>query len=387
MSGVPKLSRRGRWAVPVGALVVTGAVMAGSLMSGAQAAPSLPARTPAQLLAAVGQDQGPALYGSVLETASLGLPSLPGNSSNPTSITSLLTGSHTVNVWYASPERYRLALPASLSETDVIRNGSTVWLWQSTANAVTEISVPADKAKYKPTPMTTPALTPQQAANQVLAAVGPTTAVSVDSNVVVAGQAAYELVVAPKDARSLVGQIRIAVDGHNGVPLRVQVFARGASNPAISVGFTSVTFATPAPADTSFTPPADAKITKENPGQEPKPGGQPNETGITTIGSGWLAVLDLPSSALTAGSAGPRPGPPNVPMNGASGESAAALRALIGSATVEHGAWGTGRLLRTSLISVLITDSGSTFVGAVQPSVLYAAATTAATAPSPATTP
>ncbi len=375
MSGVPRFSRRARWAVPVGALVVTGAVMAGSLMSGAQAAPSLPARTPAQLLAAVAQEQGPALYGSVLETASLGLPSLPGNSSNPTSITSLLTGSHTVNVWYASPERYRLALPASLSETDVIRTGSTVWLWQSTANAVTEISVPADKHKNKPTPMT-PALTPQQAASQVLAAVGPTTAVSVDSNVVVAGQAAYELVVAPKDARSLVGQIRIAVDGHNGVPLRVQVFARGASNPAISVGFTSVTFATPASADISFTPPAGAKITKENPGQGSEPAGQPNGTGITTIGSGWLAVLDLPSSPLTAGSPIPGPGQPNGPING---ESAAALHALVGSATVEHGAWGTGRLLRTSLISVLVTDGGSTFVGAVQPSVLYAAALKAAT--------
>src|ERR1039458_7438231 len=164
MSGVPKLSRRARWAVPAGALVVTGAVMAGSRTPGAQAAPVLPSRTPAQLLAAVGQDQGPALYGSVLETASLGLPSLPGTSS-PTSITSLLTGSHTVMVWYAGPEHYRLALPASLSETDVVRSGSTAWLWQSTTNSVTEISVPA--AKSKPEPMPAPALTPQQAASQV----------------------------------------------------------------------------------------------------------------------------------------------------------------------------------------------------------------------------
>ena len=381
MSGVPKLSRRARWAVPAGALVVTGAVMAGSLITVAQAAPVLPSRTPAQLLAAVGQDQGPALYGSVLETASLGLPSLPGTSS-PTSITSLLTGSHTVMVWYAGPEHYRLALPASLSETDVVRSGSTAWLWQSTTNSVTEISVPADKSK--PEPMPAPALTPQQAASQVLAAVGPTTAVNVASNVVVAGQAAYELVLAPKDSRSLVGQVRIAVDGHNGVPLRVQVFARGAlASPAISVGFSSITFATPAAADTSFTPPAGAKITKENLGQQSTPGGKQTGTGITTIGSGWLAVLELSSSALTTGSPGPGP----VSANGTSGESAAALRALIGSATVEHGAWGTGRLLHTSLISVLMTDSGSTFAGAVQPSVLYAAASKAATASRPATTP
>jgi hypothetical protein len=159
MSGFPKLSRRARWAVPVAALVVTGGVMAGSLVSVAQAAPALPSRTPAQLLAEVAADSGPALSGTVLETASLGLPSLPGNAS-PTSISSLLTGSHTFRVWYAAPEHYRLAAPSSLSETDVIRNGQTVWIWQSTANSVTEITVPAHAAK--PMPAATPALTPQQ---------------------------------------------------------------------------------------------------------------------------------------------------------------------------------------------------------------------------------
>ena len=383
MSGFPKLSRRARWAVPVAALVVTGGVMAGSLISVAQAAPALPSRTPAQLLAEVAADTGPALSGTVLQTASLGLPSLPGNAS-PTSIASLLTGSHTFRVWYATPEHYRLAAPSSLSETDVIRSGRTVWIWQSTADSVTEITVPAHAAK--PMPAATPALTPQQAAQQVLAAVGPTTTVSVDSNVMVAGQAAYELVLAPKDSRSLVGQVRLAIDGHNGVPLRVQVFARGASSPAISVGFSSVTFATPAPADISFTPPPGAKITKVNPGQN-TPGGQPGGTGVSTIGSGWLTVLELPSAALTSGSPGQGP----VSANNASGDSAAVLRALIASARFTHGAWGSGRLLRTSLISVLITDNGSMYVGAVQPSVLYAAATKAASAPHPvprpATTP
>jgi outer membrane lipoprotein-sorting protein len=373
MSGFPKLSRRARWAVPVGALIVTGGVMAGSLISVAQAAPALPSRTPAQLLVEAAQDKGPALSGTVLQTASLGLPSLPGNAS-PTSISSLLTGSHTFQVWYAGPEHYRLAAPSSLSETDVIRNGSTVWVWQSTADSVTEITVPAHTAE--PMPAATPALTPQQAAEQVLAAVGPTTTVSVDSNVMVAGQAAYELVLAPKDSRSLVGQVRIAIDGQNGVPLRVQVFARGASSPAISVGFTSVTFATPAPADISFTPPAGAKITKVNPGQHTS-GGPQAGTGVSTIGSGWLTVLELPSAALTSGS--PAPGP--VSANNASGDSAAVLHALIASASYTHGAWGTGRLLRTSLVSVLMTDNGNTFVGAVQPSVLYAAATKAAATP------
>jgi outer membrane lipoprotein-sorting protein len=362
MLSVPKLSRRARWAVPVGALVITGAVMTGSLISVAQAAPVLPPRTPAQLLAAVAQGQTPALTGTVLETVSLGLPALPDTGS-PTSIASLLTGSHTIQVWYASPQRYRLAVPQSLSETDVVRNGSTVWLWQSTLNAVTKFVMPATAA---PSPQPS-ALTPQQAAQQALNMVGPTTTVSVDSNVTVAGQPAYELVLAPKDSRSLVGQVRIAIDASNSVPLRLEVFARGATSPAISVGYTAISFGAPSAADTSFTPPPGAQITTVSPGQ----GGQQGTQGgdATTIGSGWLTVLAMPSAGLLSGS----PPQPAQPSRG-SDEDAAALQALLGSATYVHGSWGTGRLLRTSLVSMLIATGGTVFVGAVQPSVLYAAA-------------
>jgi outer membrane lipoprotein-sorting protein len=359
MGFMPRLPRRARWAVPAAALAVTGAVMASSLISVAQAAPSLPSRTPAQLLAQVADRAGehlPPLSGTVVETASLGLPSLP-HTGNPTSIASLLTGSHTIKVWYASYEHYRLAVPESLSETDVVRDGSTVWLWQSTKNEVTEFSLPSGANNSNPCPPAPAALTPQQAAQQVLAKVGPTTAVSVDSNVTVAGQPAYDLVLAPRDSRSLIGRVAIAIDGSNGVPLRVQVFARGATAPAVSIGYTAISFGTPPASDTSFAPPPGAKLTKVGPA-----GGKPANPGITTTGSGWLTVAELPASAMGA------------PAAGMSGENADVVRALLGSAQSVQGAWGSGRLLRTSLVTVLMTDNGRTFIGAVQPSVLYAAA-------------
>jgi outer membrane lipoprotein-sorting protein len=347
MVQVPRLSsRRARWAVPAGALVVTGGILAGSLISAAQATPGLPARTPARLLAQVADSTMPPLTGTVVETASFGLPALPATG-NPTSLSSLLTGSHTIRVWYASPQHFRLAVPQSLSESDVIRNGGTAWLWQSTLNKVTKYTLPAH-APARAVPNTP--LTPDQAAKQVLAAVGPTTAVSVSSNVSVAGQAAYALVLAPKDHRSLVGQVQIDVDASNGVPLRLQVFARGASTPAFQVGYTAIQFVTPAAADLSFTPPPGATVTQENLGNGDR--GQPAGTGgYTTVGKDWLTVLVTPSTGFTSPAS-----------------------ALLATATPVHGAWGSGRLLRTSLVSVLITDSGTAYVGAVQPSVLYAAA-------------
>ncbi len=380
MVQVPRLSRRARWAVPAGALVITGGVIAGSVISVAQAAPGLPARTAAELLAEAAESATPPLTGTVVETASFGLPALPATG-NPTSLSSLLTGSHTVRVWYASPEHFRLAAPQSLSESDVIRDGGTAWLWQSTLNQVTKFTLPAHSAQAVPKQP----LTPQQAAQQVLAAVGPTTTVSVASNVTVAGQAAYGLVLAPKDARSLVGQVQIDIDGRNGVPLRLQVFARGASSPAFGVGYTDIQFVTPAPADLSFTPPPGSKVTQVNLASDS--GGATGDkagSGGATIGSGWLTVLELPSSALTGSTPAPGAGSSAGPGGaGGAGDSSAVLHALLASATPVHGAWGTGRLLRTSLVSVLITDQGSAFVGAVEPSVLYAAASAHQTAGTP----
>src|SRR5262249_15008077 len=321
MVQLPKLSRRARWVIPAGALVVTGGVLAGSLITAAQAAPGLPPRTAAQLLAEVADSTTPPLTGTVVETASFGLPALPATG-NPASLSSLLTGSHTVRVWYASPGHFRLAVPQSLSESDVIRDGRTAWLWQSSLNKVTKLTLPARAADHA---VPKQPLTPQQAARQVLAAVGPTTTVRVASNVTVAGQAAYALVLAPKDARSLVGQVQIDVDGSNGVPLRLQVFARGASSPAFQVGYTDIHFVSPASADLTFTPPPGATVTQENlSGRAPSGAKDHARPDVSTTGSGWLTVLEMPSSMLTQGAQGSASGGGHSP-----GDSAAVLRTLL----------------------------------------------------------
>src|ERR1700761_4308776 len=375
MKQLARMSRRARGAVPAGGVIVVGGVLAGSVLSVAQASPALPARTPAQLLAALAsKPQTPPLTGTVVETSSLGLPSLPGTS-DPTSIASLLTGSHTIRVWYSDPQHFRFSVPQSMSENDIIRNGSNAWLWDSTENTVTHVAIPADSAakQAQAAPSGTP-LTPQQAAQQVLAKVGPTTTVGVDSNVSVAGEAAYQLVLAPKSSSSLIGQIRIAVDGKRDVPLRVQVFAKGAKSPAMQIGFTSISFVKPAAANFDFTAPAGAKVEQESLGSDSGHSKQAPAGGASVIGKDWLAVADLPSSVLSgATSAKHQP-----TGSGLSGDSDQVISALLKSATPVSGSWGSGRLIKTSLISVLMTSNGRVFVGAVTPQVLYSAAAQAA---------
>jgi len=48
------------------------------------------------------------------------------------------------------------------------------------------------------------------------------------------------------------------------------------------------------------------------------------------------------------------------------------MGAMLGAAHPVHGAWGSGRLLHTSLMSMLVTSTGHVLIGAVTPAVLYA---------------
>ena len=342
----------------------------------------LPVRTPGQLLAAINQDQKlPPLTGTVVETTSLGLPQLP-QAANPTSLSSLLTGSHTIKVYYLNAQHFRLSVQQPMSETDVIRSANTLWLWESTSNSVTEFTAPAAAQKHAQKLPTGPVLTPQQAANEILQAVGKTTLVSVQDNVSVANEPAYQLVLKPKDHRSLIGRVVIAVDAKYGMPLRVQVFAKGDSGPAFQVGYTQLSMNTaPAAANLNFTPPRGASVDKVNMADKAAAksatGSSANTSGFGTYGTDWLTVVSLPQqdllSSLGTGAAGSNaPTAPSAGPGGLGGDSQKVIGALLGAAKPVSGSWGHGTLLQTSLVSMLMTG-GKVYIGAVQPSVLYAA--------------
>jgi outer membrane lipoprotein-sorting protein len=384
-----KMSRRARWAVPGTAVAVTAAAVAALQIPAAQASPNLPNRTPAQLLASISTDaKVPPMTGTVVETASLGLPQLP-QTGNPTSMASLLTGSHTMKVYYQDSKHFRLSIPQPESETDVIADGSKLWLWDSADDSVTEyVPSAADQAKHVAPKLPQTPLTPQQAANQVLAAVGKTTLVSVQANVMVAGEPSYQLVLAPKDSRSLVGKVVIAIDGKYGVPLRVQLYAKGAASPAFQVGYTALQWVAPDPANFSFTPPHGASVDVVNPKDESKSASGStsanSSAGFGSYGNSWLTVVALPQKDLMQGfgttsgsssSASSSSGQQNTFSNNNQGvgvSSQELLNALLGTAKPVSGSWGSGTLVTTSLVSILMTG-GEVYIGAVQPDVLYAA--------------
>ena len=369
-----------RWAVPGVAAVtfVGGGALVSTISTSASAGSGLPPRTAAQLLVDVQKARLDGLSGTVVQRADLGLPSLPGTGGQGSSdLTSLVSGTHTLRVWYAGPDKARIALLGELGESDVIANGTDLWTWSSRDNTATHRTLSKDMASgHKAPDAANLPKTPQEAADQALAALDPTTTVTTSGTATVAGRSAYELVLAPKDSRSLVSQVRIAVDGVKHVPLRVQVFAKGSPDPAFEVGFTAVDFSRPDAAQFAFNPPPGAKVTQAGPLTGEKPATKPGATNGSTanrpkvVGTGWTTVVvaKLPANALSGGS---DKGTANG--SGSSGSGSAQLGALLGALPKASGPWGSGHVLAGKLFSVVLTDDGRVAVGAVTPQTLYAA--------------
>lgn len=374
----PGRPRRRRWVVPP---VLAGALVAGGVLvprvASAQSAPSLPTISPQALVAKALSARPAHLSGTVQLTANLGLPDLSAftkyNGASPSAL-SMLSGTHSASVWYGGPGEARLALPSGPGETDVVVNGQTVWVWQSQKYKATKVELPAHAAHpLAAAGMSMP--TPDQVATELLSAIGSSTRVFVTDTAYVAGRPVYELGLAPEGAQTLVSDVLIAVDAGTGLPLRVQVLARNATEPALSVGFTQISFAAPAASNFSFTPPAGATVTTKDlasatPGRgwvsyAPLDGTSKAPTPpVTTMGKGWGTVAVLPAGALSAASA----------SSSATGPAGDQISTLINSATAISGTWGSGRLLQTALVDALFLPDGRVLVGAVTPAALEAAA-------------
>jgi hypothetical protein len=340
-----------RWTIPA---AVATAVIGGSLAwpSLAGAAPDLAPTTAADLMADVAGSQAQALSGTVEQTTDIGLPQLPSGAAgqDPASLSALLGGTTTARVWSDGAERSRIAVLGSLAETDVVRNGADVWTWRSGTGTVTHAVVPSGQSAAAAPRQ--PQLTPAQAADQALAAVGPTTQVTLGSPATVAGRQARTLVLEPKDAASLIGRVVIAVDAATAMPLQVQVFSRGSAEPAVQTGFTSVSFGAPAASEVAPALPLGSAVEEVTPqalqaqaGTVPQP---------TVVGSGWTSVAVLRAAGAQLGSA----------PSGAAG--AANPTALLKAMSVPvSGAYGSGRLITSSVFSALVLDDGRVLVGAV----------------------
>ncbi|GAB3520032.1 LolA family protein [Arthrobacter monumenti] len=394
-----------KWTPAVGAVAaVATAAFAGPALGPviANAAVDLPDKTPAQVLELAGGHDVDALSGTIEQTSDMGLPDLsltgPNGGQGPTSDSGspdgssemspesaaleMLTESHTVRVFLDGPEHARIQVQDRFAERNLIRNGNDVWYYDSEENTATHAVIPSShkhadmqddrgslEGQQAPDEQSHPipgdAPTPGQLAEKFLGKVDSSTEVTVGADKIVAGRAAYDLLLTPRTSETLVGSISIAVDGETGLPLAVSVTARGETSPAFSVAFSDISLEAPDAELFEFTPPANATVKEvqdkhhsadkhemlndrgerhDGSGQTAKPemGSQDwdDQAKPTVIGSDWSAVLELPGR----------------------GDLESMDREMIDQLSTPVDG---GRLLQTKLVNVLLTDDGRVLVGAV----------------------
>lgn len=374
-----------RWALPAAAIAATiGIASVSNLVSADAQVPNLPLLTAAELLAKVTSAKVPAFSGTVQLTANLGLPDLGGfGGTIPGSISELLAGSHSASVSADGPTKVKVTMHGPLAESSWIRNGDDAWSWNSASQTATHAkmsSVGESGTDTQEPASVTPGVTsgvdamnPAAMAASLLAQVDPTTTVSVRTSAYVAGRAAYELVLAPKSVASTVGEIVLAIDAATGTPLDARIVAKGHTSPALELGFTQITFATPATSTFAFLPPAGVTVKEVasvsdllpiSGGREhgdgkvdtrdATPEGSVSKVGnsaTTTVGTTWDSVTIMKGTAIS----------PQI------------AQVLGGGSTVTLANGVTAKLVSTALINVLLSSDGRIALGAVTPQALQAA--------------
>jgi outer membrane lipoprotein-sorting protein len=342
-------------------VVVAGAVAAPMIANAASDPIAGKSPTAAAVIASIAESSDAQYSGKLVQTSDLGLPELPtgsGGSSlegNASDALGLLTSSHTARVYVDGADKQRVQLTQQLAEQDLVRNGSDVWTWDSKERTATHVVLPKDATTPK-----SGTATPSDIAKQAIDAITPSTKVSKPKDVRVAGHDAWQITLTPKSSGTLVGSVRLAVDQQTGLPLRATIEAKGQSDPAVQVGFTSLQYGAPAARLFDFTPPSNAKVETKDLSDAPaheKGDAQhrnaPAGDEPTFTGKGWSTIAELPKGTVDQSTLGD--------------DTSGLLDQL--TKTVDG-----GRAVQTSLVSVYLTDDGRVLAGAVPVSALVAAA-------------
>jgi hypothetical protein len=224
--------RIGRWTL----VAATAAVLC--------AAPSVVASLPvhgsglsaAQLRQRIQNSAAQPYTGYAQTRGSLGLPALPVLGD----VTKLLSGTTDIRAWYRGPNANRIDVIDTVGERDVYVTPDGDYTWDYGQDQLTEVvgTVPVRLPRAGD-------LLPPDLARRILSMDTVDKAVSLPPRRI-AGIDAAGLRLRPADPATTVGQVDIWADPDNGLPLRVEVTARGGTQPVLLSFFVNVDFGTPA---------------------------------------------------------------------------------------------------------------------------------------------
>lgn len=330
-----KISKR--WLPAVIAPAVIGAVAAFPIQASAVDLPDL---SPEELMVMM-QDAEPIEFsGVVLKTTNLGLPALElssmlseeevermrektpeefadfvpevAASQELAKAMELITGEHRVRI-FVGETGMRAQILDRMSQRDLIVNSKEIWTYDSREQVATFASIDQQKVeqgrqsamqqmeKYA-AELGLDLTNPQAVADYVMGQVGDSSEVSVGTDHFKAGRTAYQLIVQPNSAVSLIDSVVISIDSETAVPLAAAIYSVEQTEPAIEVGFESISFGDQDETLFSFTAPAGATITNLDEIEKPEvtENEKPEYEGETPVmvGEEWDTVLVMPAGEM-----------------------------------------------------------------------------------------
>jgi len=318
-----------------------------AMPAGAEDAPELPEIGAERLVGSVLETEPPALAGTATVDNELGLPALPG-------VPAL--DAQSARVYYDGDGKGRVAMEKESSELTYVLGERELWSYDSAERSATRTPLPSQARDEHRTQQP---VDPAQAATQVVDRLKETSDVSVDGTARVAGRAAYELVLTPKpDERTLLREVRVAVDAEERLPLRMSVLTHGTTEPALEVGFSEIRFGPQPERLFEFTPPEGTKVTERAADDTGRPDGHGAAAApeFDVVGDGWDTVVvgRVPQEMLDRAAD--------------NGTDVTAMLDRLGKPV--QGEFGSGHVVETRVGTALITDDGRVAAGAVPEQVL-----------------
>jgi hypothetical protein len=179
---------------------------------------------------------------------------------------------------WAAPGKLRIELQADNGDVQIVVANGKGYVYDGPADTTYTFTLPAHSAADK---TGAPDAVPTMAdIEKHIAEAQKHATIAGPQPDVVAGQPAYSVRLTPVDQGGLLGAAQVAWDAVRGAPLRVALYARGSSTPALELAVTDISYGSVDPGVFDLTPPATAKtvdLTGSKDGAD-KPAGGPEPT-------------------------------------------------------------------------------------------------------------
>jgi outer membrane lipoprotein-sorting protein len=294
-----------------------------------------------ELLARVRASERVAYRGLAEARAGLGLPDVP----RAGRVVALLGETTRMRAFVAGPRTWRVDELTPVGERDLYADGATTALWDSGERRVTFTNGEAAVRFARPAD-----LLPPELGRRVAAAAGAGEVSRLGARRV-AGLRALGLRVTPRSAGTTLARADLWADPGSGLPVRVELTARGGTRPILTTAFLDLRLGAPDPAHVRFALPDDADVESDpapdlaraidrfSPFVLPDPlDGRPRRTMVGSAASTYGRGFDLVAVLAFPANLSPR------------------TRVFLDKVPVRKGPWGEASVLATPLLNGMVFE-------------------------------